>query len=195
MALKLKLVVPPEIEPVTLQEANAHIVEENQDSLIRVSELIVAAREYCERFQERQYITATWELWLDSWPSREYISIPRPPLQTVLSVKYFGSDGKEHVMKETDYITDPISEPGRIVLNHNKSWPSCALRPVNGIAIRFVAGYGDSPSDVPRVARQAILMLIGHWHDNREATTIGVVAREMPFSVNSLLWPERVMPV
>jgi len=50
-----------------------------EDDLITA--LIVAAREYAEGFQNRAYITQTWQLWLDDWPGRDYIEIPLPPLQ------------------------------------------------------------------------------------------------------------------
>lgn len=50
-----------------------------EDSLI--NSLITAARQDCESFQNRNYLTATWELWLDSWPDKNFIEIPLPPLQ------------------------------------------------------------------------------------------------------------------
>ena len=73
----------PTTEPVTISEAKAHLrVDENvaeEDELIAA--YIAAAREYCEGFQNRAYITQTWELWLDSFPDKDYIEIPLPPLQ------------------------------------------------------------------------------------------------------------------
>jgi len=42
---------------------------------------IAGARRDCELFQNRAYITQTWELWLDAWPSKDYIELPKPPLQ------------------------------------------------------------------------------------------------------------------
>jgi hypothetical protein len=50
-----------------------------EDSL--VSGLIQAAREDCEGFQNRAFITQTWELWRDEFPENNYIDIPLPPLQ------------------------------------------------------------------------------------------------------------------
>lgn len=63
-----KRVTPPAIEPVTLDEAKAHLrVDINaEDSLI--TRLISDAREWVERFLRRSLITQTWALYLDAFP-------------------------------------------------------------------------------------------------------------------------------
>jgi len=153
--------------------------------------LIKVAREYCEGFQNRAYLTQTWELWLDYWPSRNYIELPRPPLASITSVKYYGTDDTEFTF--TDYYTDAESEPGRLCLNYGCSWPSATLRPHNGICITYVAGE-TSAADVSQKVKQAILLLIGHWYENREAiTTSGAMPKEIPMAVESLLWLDRVL--
>ncbi len=53
-----------------------------EDSLI--TGFITAAREYCEGYQNRAYITQTWELLLDEFPD-SVIQIPLPPLQWPLA--------------------------------------------------------------------------------------------------------------
>ena len=50
-----------------------------EDTLL--NSLITVARQYCEAFQARAYITQTWELWLDKFPGKDHIAIPLPPLQ------------------------------------------------------------------------------------------------------------------
>lgn len=46
---------------------------------------------------------------------------------------------------------------------------------------------------VPEAIRQAMKLLIGHWHENRETVITGTIASELPFTVESLLWGERVL--
>ncbi|EOA3031101.1 head-tail connector protein [Yersinia enterocolitica] len=41
----------------------------------------------------------------------------------------------------------------------------------------------------------AILLLIGHWYTNREATVIGVTSKQLEFTVDSLLQPYRIYGV
>lgn len=38
---------------------------------------------------------------------------------------------------------------------------------------------------------QAILLLVGHWYNNREATILGATPAVLPFGVEALLWPRR----
>ena len=76
----LQLVTPPAAEPVSLSEAKEHsrITGTDEDDLITT--FIEAAREYCEEYQNRAYITQTWDLSLDEFPDSPY-SLPKPPLQ------------------------------------------------------------------------------------------------------------------
>jgi hypothetical protein len=45
---------------------------------------------------------------------------------------------------------------------------------------------------IPKPIKQAMLLLIGHWYENREATAFNV-NRELAFSVNALLYPYKVL--
>ncbi|WP_350354072.1 head-tail connector protein [Thermoanaerobacterium sp. RBIITD] len=70
-------------------------------------------------------------------------------------------------------------------------WPlDCALRS-DAVKIRFKAGY----SEVPKSIKQAMLLLIGHFYEHREAVNIGGGTvgggeiKELPLAVSSLLRP------
>ena len=151
---------------------------------------IKAAREYAEKVQNRALISQTWELVLDDWPSGSVIEVPLPPLSSVASIKYKDSAGTETTWAATNYIVDTDSFLGRIVLADGISWPSTTLYPAGGIRIQFVAGY----TTVPEVVRSAILLLVGHLYENREAGTERAL-QEIPFGVKALLGLDRVMPV
>lgn len=59
----------------------------------------------------------------------------------------------------------------------------------------WIAAYlGTSFADldpVPDAVRMAVLMLAGHFYENREATLVGVTAAELPFGVIDLIRPFR----
>ena len=60
------------------------------------------------------------------------------------------------------------------------------------MAIRFVPGYGAAGTAVDMQLRQAILLLVAHWYENREPVlTTGAQAVSMPFTVTALLQPWR----
>jgi uncharacterized phiE125 gp8 family phage protein len=166
-----------------------------EDTLLEA--LITTAREYCEGYQNRQYITATWELWLDRWPCGGGVKIPRPPLQIVNSIKYYGTDNTEYTMEVADYFVDSKSEPGRVSLAYGITWPTITLRPINGVCIEFDAGYGDAVGDVPKRVKQSMLLLIGHWYGQREAVSLGTgtISKEIEFAVHALLGLDRLVPV
>jgi len=148
-------------------EFGADILKEQpysaEDTLLAAQ--ITAAREYCEGFQNRSYITQTWELWLDGWPANDEITIPLPPLQSITSIKYYDTANVEAIFAAENYFVDTKSEPGRVVLACNKSWSSTTLRPLNGICIEFVAGYGAAASAVPQTVKMAISLKTKMLHD------------------------------
>jgi uncharacterized phiE125 gp8 family phage protein len=151
---------------------------------------IAAAREYCEEFQNRAYLTQTWELWLDSFPGRDYIELPRPPLASITSVKYYNTANTEATMTASDYFVDTKSEPGRVVLTYGKSWPSTTLRPANGVCVTFVAGETAAAS-VKKKWKQAMLLIIGHLYEHRE-DSVERALQNIPLGAQALLYQDRV---
>lgn len=184
----------PASEPLSLSEVKIHLRVDGTEEDAYITSLITAARQYCENFQNRAYITQTWQYWLDDWAAGSEILIPKPPLRAVNSIKYYGEDGTEYILSADSYIVDTQSQPGRVVLKANNSWLGITLCPANGICIEFDAGYGTA-SDVPMTVRQAMLLLIGHWYEHREVVVVGSITKEIEFAVNALLWQDRVVSV
>jgi uncharacterized phiE125 gp8 family phage protein len=154
--------------------------------------LITTAREYCEDFQRRAYITQTWRMTLDWFPHGE-IEIPKGMLQTIDEVAYLDSDGSETVLVEdTDYIVTTDGILGKIAPLYSQIWPTAVLYPLNPVSITYTCGYGDTAVYVPGKVRQAMYMLISHWYENRIATVIGTTSGELQFAVNALLRMDRI---
>ena len=194
--MALKLNTAPTVEPIDLAKAKTHLRidldDEGENQLIE--DYIEAARLECERFQNRSYITQTWELWLDNWPGSGTIELKRPPVQSVTSVKYYDTSDTEATFSSDDYFVDTKDQYSpRLVLGYGKSWPSTTLRPANGVCVTYVTGYGDSGDDVPGNLKSAVLLMLGHFYENREAVIAGGGgATEMPLGVKALLSLERV---
>lgn len=158
-----------------------------EDTLIEG--LITAARQMCESITNRAFVTQTWTLYLEDWPEDDWLKLPKGNLQSVESVKYTDSAGTvQTLVEDTDYLVDTYSEPGRIVLAYGESWPTESLYPANPIAIEFTCGYGDA-DDVPKAIKQALLLLVGHWYEHREAVLVGAASKEIEFAVRALLAP------
>ena len=158
-----------------------------EDSLL--SGFLVAAREYCEGFQNRAFITQTWEGSLDDWP--DIITVPLPPLQAGVKIEYYGTDGVANLLAAATYQEDIRGYKARVTPVYGGSWPTAILQPLSGIVVTFTAGYGALATDVPERVRTAIKLLAGHLYEHREATDIKEV-REVAFAVNALLGLDRV---
>jgi uncharacterized phiE125 gp8 family phage protein len=185
-----KVITAVATEPITLLEAKNHVRVDDDADDNYITLLITAAREYCEGYTGRALATQTLEEQLDAFPCADYIELPRPPLQSVTSVKYTDSGGTETTMTvTTQYVVDADSTVGRIVLPYGVTWPTATLSTVNPIKIRYTAGYYAS-NLIPKSIKQAMLLLIGHWYKNREA--VGEAGGPIAFAVQSLLSMYRV---
>lgn len=182
------IVVVPAEEPITLAEAKLHlrVTSSAEDALL--TDLIQAAREYCEMVSKRSFVTRTYDLALDAFPCCGYIKLPAPPVQSITSVTYVDSTGATQTMSSDDYY---LANPeGNLVLGYGKSWPSAILRPQNAITVRYVAGYGAA-SAVPAWVKHAIKLMVGHWYMNREEVVLGTVGHRVPDAAMSLLMANR----
>lgn len=191
--MSLKINTQPTTEPVSLDEAKLHLRVDSTDEDVLIQSYIKAARIYAEKFQNRAFVTQTWDLWLDAFPSKDYLEIPLPPLQSITSIKYYDTANTEATMTASDYFVDVKSDPGRVCLAYGKTWPSTTLRDYNGVDITFVTGYGVAEL-VPENVKSAIKLLVGHFYEHREAMTDKSLS-EVPMAVESLLMIDRIMPV
>lgn len=139
-----------------------------EDDLI--STYITTARRYVEKYTNRALITQTHIMNLDRFPQCGVIEIPLPPLQSVTSIKYYDVDNNELDFDSSNYYVDILNFVGRVALNDGYNWPNAQLRPINGVKITYVCGFGDDRSDVPAEYKHAIKLLVGHYYENREAT-------------------------
>lgn len=187
----LNLITAPSVEPLTLAETKLHLRVDVDDDNTLITSLISSARRQAELFLHRALISQTWELVTDTFPYSDEIRLPLPPLVSVTSVKYTTLAGVENTFAAANYRVFVGQEPGFIKLKYNCAWPGDVLLEAQAVAWRYVCGYGAAGANVPVNIRQGMLMLIGHWYENREATIVGTSGMEMPLSVMNSWWPDR----
>lgn len=171
----------PAKEPLTLQDVKDHLRLDGNDEAMWLRGAIVAARRQAEEYTGRALITQTLDLTLQGFPAGNLV-LPRPPLASVTSIAYTKRDGTTATVSSADYLVDTKREPGRVVLKDGKSWPSDTLREVNGVVVRYVAGYGADPEDVPEEIRLWMLVTIGTMYENREATAQSGMVSPLAFA-------------
>lgn len=195
--MKRKQTVAPVTEPISLFEARLHLrVDEHDVEDTAIDEIIKAAVAEAEKFQNRAYITQTWEFYPEAGDVRRgCVKIPLPPLQSVSAVAYRTVAGAWVTLTaDSDYFVDAVSDPGLVVFSDDFVLPGNAdLWPILPIKITAVVGYG-APEDVPSSVRQALLLLIGHFYENREAVVAGSIVNYLPYGAKNLLNRDRVIP-
>lgn len=183
--MTLLLVTGPLDEPVTLDEARAHLRLDVSDEDGLLTALLTAARAVLEAETRRAFITQGWRLVLDAWPGAT-VALPLAPVSAVTAVTLNDADGPR-IVATSLYETALDGDSPR--LTPLAGWPQPTRR-VGGIAIDFTAGYGGADT-VPAPLKQAILLLAAHWFENREPVTLGEIAEALPLSVAALVAPYR----
>lgn len=184
------LITAPTVEPVSLVEAKAHLRVDIDDDDALISRLITTARMHIEDSTRPHVamINQTWEYIADDWPEGDTLELRPYPLVSVTSIKYTDEDAVESTFASANYLVDTYSQPGRVKLKSTAAWPSTDLRELNGFVVRFVAGYGASAAAVPVQLRQAILLYVGHWYENREPIlTTGMMVAPLQKTIDDLL--------
>jgi len=195
--MALRLITPPEVEPVSLEEAKSHLRVDHDDDDLLIANYIVGARQMAEKYTARAFVTQTWELVVDAFPTNE-IMIPLPPLQSIVDINYDDAAGSLVSMSPLDFEVDTVSQPGWVVPLVS-GWPS-TWDGINAVRIRFTAGYSpttDSPPDlvanIPTSLKNAILLQVGTLYASRESVVIGTIAGEiLPGGMQHLLRQYRV---
>lgn len=221
--MSLVLVSEPAAEPVSLIEAKEHLRVDWSDDDALISALISAAREYAESICRRVFVTQSWKLVLDTFPSpganlseASYYGLnwsiaPGP----ILTAKRDGVTGYEIIpgvpqlqsVESITYIdTDgvrqtlaPSAYKVDVVAAMGRIVPAYGTawpltrNEINAVEVSFTSGYG-APSDVPRGIKSWILIRIGTLYANREELAILPRGKVEPLPfVDRLLDPYRVL--
>lgn len=192
--MSLSLVAGPSSDAISLATAKAHLrlAQDwtDEDGLIG-DILIPAVIERCEASTRRQLVTATWAVRLDAFPggwlagavgwrpwfgmdpTRGYfLDVPKPPLQSVVSVTYVDTAGVTQTWDPSNYLVDAPAGPrcarGRLAPKFGIVWPFTQMQ-INAMTLTFMAGYGADEDAVPALLKAGMLMDLGTLYEHREA--------------------------
>jgi hypothetical protein len=199
--MSLILVTGPAEEPISLAEAKAHlrVIYDDDDDLI--SALIAAARHYAESICRRAFVTQTWKLVLDAFPSpssslseanyygQNWSIAPGP----ILMAKRDGVSGFEiypgvaqvQSVDSIQYVDtdgvlqtlDPsqykvsLSSPIGRIVPAYGTSWPATRNEVDAVQVQFTSGYGAA-ADVPQGIKSWMLIRIGTLYENREEVAI-----------------------
>lgn len=200
--------VAPAITPVSLSEAKAHLRVDGDDEDSLISALIEAATGHLDGYTGILGMALCEQTWRQSFDGiGRCLRLPIDPVISISSITTRNSDGQMSTVSSDDYALK-VDELGAYVRFKDGYSPPSDLYQSAAVAVTYVAGYEDTEaveaepeeeppvlavpatSTVPAAIKAAILLLVGHWYANREASTIdGAVT--LPIAVDALLAPYR----
>ena len=185
------LVTPPAEEPVTLAEAKLQCRIEagdtDQDALLEL--YLDAAVSHLDGYSGvlgRCLVQQTWRQDFDGLC--QALRLPMPAL-SVTSVELVDEAGAPTVVAGASYELQHDALGSFVRMADGYASP-VTLTESRGVRVTFVAGYGAAAS-VPSRVRLAILLLVSHWYQNREAVNVGNITSLMPLAFDELIRPLR----
>jgi len=165
-------------------EAKAHLkIDVSTDDVI-IANLVAAATQSCEIFTNRFFIDTVVTQYSDTWD--EFYTLYKSPVDSITHVKYYDSDDTQQTLASSNYILGHYSQPARIGVAVGGTLPNLSKR-INAVEVKYTVGYGTASTDVPEGIRQAVLLTLSNWYENRQSVITGRTATELPLSSQYLL--------
>jgi uncharacterized phiE125 gp8 family phage protein len=200
MALtELKVVTPPSTE-LSLSTVKSYLRIDFTDDDTLITSLIQSARERAEQYCNRAFITQTLEAYYDQ--IEKNFTLPRAPIQSVSTVKLIYLNEVSTLTQNADYY----------VMGNQDQWITITATTYNlppgfspgddlsryHLDVTYIAGYGNSYSNVPAGIQEAIMKMVGAAYEVREDVALinkGMQLMEIPNDAKSLLDAYRVVPL
>jgi uncharacterized phiE125 gp8 family phage protein len=182
----LELLEAPATTPVTLAEVKDQLRVEHTDDDSLINRLISVAVAYTDvqGALGHAMISQKWGQWVDANPA-QYVKLMLGPVIQVDAVKYYDTNGTLQTDTLSNYEIYGTEFAKTIGPKEGFNWPVTEDRP-DAIRIETTIGYGADTTDVPQTLRHALMMLIGHWYDNRETTMMDELSN-VPYGFDMLI--------
>jgi uncharacterized phiE125 gp8 family phage protein len=176
--------------PVSLEAARAACRIDHTDDDAELAAKIRTAFSFLQPpigWLGRSVLRQTLELRLPAFPRTTItVRLPCGPVSEVVQVTYFDGNNAEQTVPNTSYFL----EQDELVWDERFNIPTTYVRP-GAVRIRYRAGYA-TPADIPPAISEAILQMVAHWYENREAVATVGVGSMMPLQAIDLLHPYRI---
>ena len=176
------IVTPPTQEPITLDmvKSQSRITHTLDDALLQG--YIASARDYLQIVTRRQFLSATLQ-WMGLQQPQGLVTLDNPPLASVSEVATMAGSVPT-ILDPTLYLPIITREPGQVAL-------LTAIPMTTPIRVTYVAGWA-TPEVMPPSLRQAMLLLVAHWIEHREASTMERMMC-LPYAIESLVWANKLV--
>lgn len=182
----LELIEAPATTPITLGEVRSQLRVESFDDDTLLGRLINTAVAYTDVTGSLGHamISQKWAQWFGPNLSQS-VRLQLGPVTQVHAVKYYDENGDLQTDTLNNYEVTGTSFNTLVGPKEGFSWPTTAQRS-DAIRIEYTIGYGETPSTVPETIRHALMLLVGHWYDNREQSVMDELSN-IPFGYEQLI--------
>lgn len=177
---------PPATEPISLAGAKLFLRLDHDDEDELITDFIQNAREQIETLcgcslirRERRITFAP--------PFKLTLYLKAAPIETVSAVTLYLQDGTEESLDLSSLTINLRANPAQIKPKALSLFGYHNRPDVQAITVDLVAGYGDTPEDIPMPLRQAMLLLIGQAYEARSGGELPAI----PMMVDALVMPYR----
>ena len=178
---------------VSQAEAKLHLRVSQDDDNTYIDNLIMVAQQtienYCNILLMRTTVIQRGDCWVDV-SSLYFSPIKNSGNASITHIKYFDGDNVQQTWAASDYIVDVYSQPVRIGLAPGISLPGLANR-IDAIEVKYTIG-GNSASSIPMALKQACLILVGQWYENRQEAVVGRSVGVIPMTARYLMEPYKI---
>ncbi len=187
---------------VSIGEAMRHcrieIDADDADGLDQVTALlngyVAAALTHLEGWESKLNICVAEQALRQEFDSFDQcLFLPLGPVISIESVTWRNSAGQMATVAAADYsLRTNSAGMSHCRFRNGYSRPS-DLYEIGAVSVEYVAGY----ETVPAAIKQAILLMVGAWYENREETVVGVSVASLPnaVAVDRLISPYRKMVI
>lgn len=139
----VEIISGPAAEPVSRDEAKAHLRVESFADDALIDALITAAREWLEADTGRDLVLRRRRLVRDTFPAlmTAPIRLPRPPARGVVSVKYHDGAGVQQTWPTSSYQLDRVAMPARLLPAFGVYWPATQTGRLNAVEVTYRSGH------------------------------------------------------
>lgn len=178
--IRRKRTVAPAIEPITTSQAKKQLEIADSDTTHddQIELLIQEVREQWEHDTDSATITQTWTQTFEEF--KDGMQLAMRPIISISSITYYDGDNTQQTLASSVYSLDDTTR--QIRLDVDQTWPTTKSR-WDAITVTFTAGYGASASDVPAIAKQAMLYLTGYMFENRDMLVSDAAYTQKPYEL------------
>tara|TARA_R110000823_G_scaffold17068_1_gene54297 strand:+ start:1963 stop:2568 length:606 start_codon:yes stop_codon:yes gene_type:complete len=173
---------------VSLDEAKTHLRIVGNDDDAYITNLIFAARDTFENYTNTLPLLTSCFMFADAWfeISTLYFSpLPNSGKAIVNQISYYDADDVQQILPTTEYIVDASHSPIRIGLSQKGKLPALSGR-INQVEVAYEVGT-KKVNEIPNGVKQAILILVGQWYENRQEAIIGRSVSSIPMTATYLM--------